>query len=154
MNITDMDTEKLVADLQDAEGWVGHLYDDANGARIGPGSTVKGHPTIGWGFALDTAPLTQAEALPILTGRATDAWNSLVAQIPWAQNIPEPCQRALANMAYNLGVSGLLGFNTFLSLMQAGQYGQAADDLQTTLWWKQIGSRGPKIQALIKEGIT
>jgi lysozyme len=58
----------------------------------------------------------------------------------------------LTNMAFNLGVHGLMGFNQFLSFVQAGNYSAAASDLETTAWWDQVGTRGPKIQALILQG--
>lgn len=144
-----MNLEALVTDLQAAEGWVGHLYDDANGKQIGPGSTVTGHPTIAWGFALDTAPLTQTEAMPILESRAAAVWTQLQAKLPWVVTAPENIQRALCNMAYNLGVAGLLTFNQFLALVQQGNYTAASADLETTLWFKQVGKRGPAIQALL-----
>jgi len=147
-----MNLVALVADLQRDEGWSGYLYDDATGQKIGPGSSVKGHPTVGYGFALDVSPLTMSEAEPILSGRAQAAWDYLLAAIPWAANLSEPRQRALANMAYQLGTSGLLEFKEFLALLEKGQYEVAAKDLATTLWFKQSGDRAPRIQALIRNG--
>ncbi len=142
----------LVSDLQRDEGWRGFLYDDANGAPIRPGTAVHGHPTIAWGFALDVAPLTQNEALPILTGRALSVVNGLRSAASWIAGLSEPRQRALSNMAYQLGVTGLLKFNTFMSLMEHGQFDQAADDLETTAWYGQSGDRAKRIQMLIRNG--
>lgn len=147
------DISLLVSDLQQDEGFRANLYDDATGAPIHPGSIIKGHPTAGFGFALDVAPLTRAESLPILTSRATAAMNGLIAAAPWVANLAPARQRALGNMAYNLGVTGLLKFILFLSLMQAGKFDQAADDLETTPWFTQVGARGVRIVAMIRAGI-
>lgn len=146
------DLALLVSDLQRDEGWSGHIYDDATGAKIGPGSRVLGHPTAAWGFALDVAPLTQVEALPILQGRALALINSLTAAMPWISALSEPRQRSLANMAYNLGVAGLGKFTQFLGFMQAGQFDQAAADLAQTPWAKQVGDRATRIIATIRTG--
>lgn len=148
--MTDIPT--LVANLQADEGWRGFLYDDATGYLIKPGSTVKGHPTIGWGFAMDVAPFTQAELLPILTSRAKAADSELHLAASWVPAMTEPRQRALSNMAYQLGVTGLLKFNTFMSMMQQARYEEAADDLATTAWYSQSGDRAKRIQELIRNG--
>ena len=148
-----MDQDKLISDLQRDEGWKSYLYDDANGKPVVPGYTLIGHPTICWGFALDVSPFTMTEAMPILERRAAQKWTELQASLPWVGVLPENIQRAITNMAYQMGNGGLLKFNTFLSLLQAGKYNEAADDLESTAWYRQSGERGPRIQALIKEGV-
>jgi len=140
----------LVSDLQRDEGWRGYLYDDATGGKIGPGVLVRGHPTAAWGFALDVAPLTQAEALPILTSRATAFASNLLSAFPWMVSLSEPRQRALCNMAYNMGVAGLGKFTQFLGFMRAGEFDKAADDLEDTPWFKQVGQRAVRIVAIIR----
>ena len=141
----------LVNDLKRDEGFK-PLYDDATGQPIIPGYTLVGHPTAGFGFALDVAPLTIAESLPVLTSRAASVDYSLQTALPWARTLSEPRQRALTNMAYNLGVSGLLKFVTFLEYMKAYEFDKAADDLEGTLWFKQVGSRGVRLSDMIRKG--
>ena len=147
-----MDQDKLISDLQRDEGWRSYLYDDANGRPIVSGYTVHGHPTIGFGFALDVSPLTQAEAMPILESRSANMWQSLRVAEPWVDNLPEPVQRALGNMVYNMGITTLLKFNTFLGMLRQGNYAGAADDLSTTAWFGQVGARAARIQDLIRSG--
>lgn len=147
-----MNIDLLAADLQRDEGWKNFLYDDANGAKIVPGYTVKGHATAAWGFALDVSPLTQEEALPILRSRAQGYYDTLVKAEPWVAGLPEPVQRGLSNMAYNMGVTGLLKFNTFLDLLKAGQYVAAGEDLAQTKWAGQVGDRASRVVALIEQG--
>lgn len=145
-----MNLDKLISDLQRDEGWIPYLYDDANGKRVVPGYTMIGHPSICWGFALDVSPFTMSEALPILESRAQDKWTEIQSRLPWASTVPENIQRALTNMAYQMGTSGLMKFNDFLGLLQAGKYDEAADDLESTAWFRQSGQRGPRIQTLIR----
>lgn len=145
-----MNLDLLISDLQRDEGWKPYLYDDANGKIVVPGYTLIGHPTICWGFALDVSPFTMGEAMPILESRASQKWEEIKANLPWSVVLPENIQRALCNMAYNMGTAGLMKFNTFLSLLEARKYNEAADDLESTAWYRQTGERGPRIQALIK----
>lgn len=147
------DISLLVSDLQRDEDWRGFLYDDATGGKIGPGSFVRGNPTIGYGFALNVAPLTQSESLPILNVRAQAVIANLLIALPWMISLSEPRQRALNNMAYNMGVAGLSKFGAFLGLMKQGKFADAADDLQKTAWYSQVGDRSKRIAAVIRTGI-
>lgn len=54
------------------------------------------------------------------------------------------CQCAdyvLVDMDYNLGTAGLATFTTFQSYIEAKNWDAAADDLYTTLWCSQVGTR-------------
>lgn len=149
-----MDRPQLLADLMQGEGFRPNLYDDASGAPLTKGSVIHGWPTIGYGWNVASRPCPQDLAQYILGYFADDTWNTLILAASWISSQPEPVQRALCEMAFNEGVTGLLKFNTFLALVQQGNYAEAADDLETTLWAKQVGVRAARIQALIKHGAT
>ena len=143
---------QLLADLEADEGLKTLLYDDATDAPITKGSTLGGWPTLGIGWNVATTPLTPDQYRTIL-GWMVDAKTApLAAALPWMANLTEPRQRALTNMAYQLGVHGLQAFGTFLGLMENGRYGLAADDLSTTEWFRQSGDRAIRIQGLIQKG--
>ena len=69
---------------------------------------------------------------------------------------------ALLDMAYNMGVgrapapgrrgSGLLGFHATLPLIERAQYRTAAENLQKSLWYKQVGRRARTICAQLASG--
>lgn len=69
---------------------------------------------------------------------------------------------ALLDMAYNMGVgrartatskgSGLLGFYTFLPRMERGEYAAAAEGLQNSRWYRQVGRRSRAICQMILTG--
>lgn len=148
-----MDRDLLLADLNRDEEFVPYIYDDGAGpqARVIPGYKMIGNATLCTGWCPAKNPCTPDLNATITGYWADKTWASLAATAPWVSTLTEPRQRALCEMAFNLGVHGLMTFNTFLSLMQSGQYEAAAQDLETgTAWWKQVGERGPRIQALIK----
>lgn len=147
-----MNRAQLLSDLEADEGFRPYIYDDATGAPVLRGYVLRGKATLGIGWCPETNPLPHDKALIILGWHVDDEWGTLLRAVPWVLDVPEPQQRALANLAFQLGVTGLLKFTTFISLMQQGRYGEAADDIGTTLWAEQSGTRAGKIQVLIKQG--
>lgn len=145
-----MDTDKLLSDLTGEEEFRSVLYDDVTGRPITQGTTLRGQPTIGIGWNVAGRPCTLELAQIICRYHISQTWAELTKAAPWIASLPEPQARGLTDMAFNMGVPKLLGFGTFLSLMQLGHYGQASDDLAETLWAKQVGSRAQKIQVLIR----
>lgn len=143
----------LMSDLTAEEDFRSLVYDDATGKTLEPGDTLQGNPTIAVGWNISGLPCTQELGQIILGYWVDRMWTAILAQIPWVANLPDPVQRALTDMTFNMrGVAQLLTFNTFLALLQKGEYGAAADDLGTTLWFKQVKSRGQRIQALVRQG--
>lgn len=146
-----MNRDQLLADLARDEGFRPVLYDDATGKPWTRDLSIKGRLTIGIGWCLETDPLLYDQALILLGMKADDKWESFLKLEPWVVTLSEPVQRALANMAYQLGAKGLSKFNTFLGLLQTAQFGKAADDLKTTPWYKQSGERAERIEAIIRQ---
>jgi lysozyme len=145
-----MNRDQLLKDLAKDEGFKPYLYDDFNGRPITKGSKVIGNPTIAFGWSVSTEPCTEELGNYILGYFADDSWNDLVKALPWVLDLPESVQRALANMSYNLGVKSLTHFYTFLNYLQQKKFSEAADDLKTTLWAKQVGPRATRIEELIR----
>ena len=60
----------------------------------------------------------------------------------YGNNVSCKCAKyVLVDMDYNLGTAGLATFTTFQSYIEASEWDKAADDLYTTLWCSQVGSR-------------
>lgn len=144
-----MDIDQLITDLKKDESFRPYLYDDATGEPIVKGSHVVGNPTVAYGWCPSTNLCSEELGEIILRYQALDKWNQLLKDQPWLREAPENIQRALADMAFNLGVHGLDGFKTFLGLIKAGKYQEAYEDLKGTLWAKQVKSRAVRIEGLI-----
>lgn len=128
------------------------VYDDATGKAIVPGSVVKGHPTIGYGLALDVRGLSQAEALFLLHSGEDDFSKQLIAALPWTAELDDVRFVAILSMTYNLGITGLLGFVNTLKYMQAHDWPNAVANLKQSKWWGQVGTRAERIAAMLLTG--
>jgi GH24 family phage-related lysozyme (muramidase) len=70
-----------------------------------------------------------AEAVDALLLSDIDAFEkNLTASLPALQSYPEPVQEALFDMAYNLGVGGLLKFHKLLAACASGDWETAATE--------------------------
>ena len=129
------------------------VYDDANGKPIVPGSHVEGHPTIGIGRALDVHGISMSEALYLNNNDIKDVQNGLLDSLPWLANLDMVRFAALENMAFNLGVNGLLGFTETLAAIKQGNYELAAEDMLQSEWAQQVGDRANRLAQQIKTGV-
>ncbi|MBU2787247.1 glycoside hydrolase family protein [Acidithiobacillus sp. VAN18-1] len=135
--------------LERQESYRRFVYDDATGQEIVPGYTVQGNPTIGYGRDLMTEGILKEEAMVLLRHDIDRAWREVTSHLPWAESQLSVIRFAvLVNMAFNMGLQGLLGFTQMLSALQAGNYEQAAKAMLDSLWYQQTGSRA---QALAEQ---
>lgn len=62
-----------------------------------------------------------------------------------------PRQRAIINMAYNLGDDRLEKFHMLIASLRAGDFKAAASNMKDSLWYRQVGKRGER---LVKQMLT
>lgn len=138
--MTDNDTfdlAELLDEITDDEGRRLTVYNDSMGI-----------PTIGVGRNLRVG-ITDAEADYLLSNDVARVIAELDSHLSWWRLLPPPQARVVVNLAFNMGLSGLLGFGTFLGLMRTHDYKGAAADLAGTKWFGQVGQRGPRMVARI-----
>ena len=146
------DRAALIADLTRDEGLRLTVYDDATGQPIRPGSVVKGHPTIGIGRCLDTHGIDIDEAVDLLGNDIDATAGALDAALPWWRELAPARQSVLINMAFNLGVGGLLSFAHTLAAIRAGDYACAAEDMLASAWAGQVGERAKRLAQIMATG--
>lgn len=137
-----MDMDKLTQDLKRDEGVVLHGYFDS-----------LGFMSLGIGRLIDQRKgggISEKEAVMLLTHDLERIMADLDTRIPWWAHQPEPVQRALVNMAFNLGVPGLMGFKGMLAALQARNYVEAAKAALDSKWAKQVGDRARRVADLIR----
>jgi lysozyme len=136
-----MDLKKLVAELRRDEGVRYAPYDDTMGIQtVGVGHNMK-------------CPLTDAQVDALLAADVDAVRKALDARLPWWSGLDDVRQRVLCNMAFNLGVAGLLGFKNTLAAVQAGRYADAAQGMATSAWARQVGARAARLVQAMRTGV-
>jgi lysozyme len=132
----------LQKDLEDDEGRVPYAYKDH-----------KGYITAGVGFLIDK---DKGGRIP---DPVIDFWlNYLIDErekqldqyLPWWRNLSDARHRAILNMAWQLGVHGLLGFPKMLGALQAGNWGEAYRHALDSKWAKvDTPERAQKVASML-----
>lgn len=137
------------------------------GIRLKPYRCPKGYLTIGVGRNLETNPLTAEErrligdwrdgiikeqAFYLLRNDIRRVVGECEQYIPFWKQLDNERQYALVDMAFNLGVKGLLGFKKMLTAMGVGNWGQAANECLASKYAKEVGKRAIRIAETIKTG--
>lgn len=120
------------------------------GYRQYPYRCTAGKLTIGYGFNLD-AGMSEEEAMLLLRYRIRIISAMLAQRLPWYSAITETRQQALIDMAYQLGVDGLLKFKKALAAMACEDWDAAAEELLDSKWARSDSPRRAlEIAALIR----
>jgi lysozyme len=122
------------------------------GLRLKPYRCTAGKLTIGVGRNLEDRGITLSEARMLLANDLADVRNGLLNALPWVAQLDDVRQRVLIDMAFNLGLQGLLEFKRTLAAVQAGQYQQAATMMLQSRWAKQVGQRAERLSRMMVTG--
>lgn len=144
--------DPILDHLEREEEFRGFVYDDATGLPIRPGTIVKGHPTAGYGCALDVEPLTKEEARYLLRNRYEARKAALDAALPWWRALSPARQLVLVSMAYQLGIAGLLKFHDTLAAVKRGDWEAAAAGMRASLWARQTPARAERLAEKMRNG--
>ena len=134
----------LVEQLMRDEGFVGHVYSDSIGLW-----------TIGFGRLVDVrrgGGISREEGEILLRNDVARTTHSLEAAIPWLDTLDDARRGVLINMAFNLGVAGLLGFRKFMAAMEAGDFEAAAVEMMDSRWAVQVGARAERLRDQVITG--
>jgi lysozyme len=120
--------------------------------RLKPYTDSVGKLTIGVGRNLSDKGISFQEAQLLLANDIADATADLQAKLPWTATLDDVRKGALLNMAFNMGLGGLLEFHDFLAKMQAGNFSGAAGAMLDSLWARQVGPRATRLSIQIQTG--
>jgi lysozyme len=124
------------------------------GERLKPYRCTTGKLTIGVGRNLDDRGITREESAMLLDSDIRLLEIELFRALPWASALDDVRQRVLLDMAFNLGLPGLLQFKRTLEAIRTGQYQQAATMMLDSLWARQVGQRAERLSRMMATGAT
>lgn len=136
----------LIAELRRDEGVVPHAYQDH-----------LGYWTIGVGRLIDKrrgGRLSDDEIDYLLQNDIARFEAELDEALPWWRTLDPVRQRVILNMAFNLGVQGLLGFKNTLAAIQQKRWSDASKGMLASKWAKQVGLRADRLAKMIRTGIA
>jgi lysozyme len=147
--------ESLIPSLRGAEGWSPTVYID-----------TTGNLTIGYGFNLGKLHVSAAGTVKVdpvngisvavgeqlILSEVVEVITAIRASLPWWDRLDDVRQEVLADMAYNLGMPGLLKWPIFLRQVRTGDYASAAGNMRSTLWYRQTGRRARRLVKMMETG--
>lgn len=122
------------------------------GLRLKPYKDTVGKLTIGVGRNLDDVGISEQEAMSLLDNDIDRARIDLLKVLPWVKNLDSVRQDVLLNMAFNMGIGGLLTFKNTLAAIQNGDYADAADRMLESKWATQVGLRASELSQMMRSG--
>ena len=139
--------DNIIDQLKRDEGFRSYIYTDMVGKR-----------TIGYGHNLDAKPLPYTDvseqlATTILNNDVNDITNTLVHLLPWTDTVHDEHFGVLQNMAFNMGVEGLVGFHHMLTFMHDGDYANAALAMTQSKWYNEVGNRAVRLVKQMETGV-
>jgi lysozyme len=132
------------------------------GVRKTPYADTKGFTSIGIGRNLTGKGLDLGEVQYLYRNDVQDCSDTMDRAIPWWRRLNDDGQRAMVSLCF-MGWGTFQMFHEFLLAMEHlsappptpdAAYTQlwidrAHAELKASLWWSQVGERGPKTLALI-----
>lgn len=107
-----------------------------------------GYLTIGVGRLIDPrkgAGLRDNEIDFLLQNDIKEKEAELKSRIRFYSTLDDARKGVLLNMAFNLGVDGLLKFKNTLGLIESGKYKEASVEMLNSVWAKQVGDRANRL---------
>lgn len=139
-----MDKKQLTKELRRDEGVVPFAYQDH-----------LGYWTIGVGRLIDKRKgggLSDTEIDFLLSNDIDRFEKQVIDALPWYSRLDDVRQRVLVNMAFNLGIAGLLGFKNTLAMIERGDYAGAAKGMLASKWATQVGERAKRLATMMETG--
>lgn len=122
------------------------------GLRLKPYTDIGNKLTIGVGRNLEDSGISKEEAMMLLHNDIKRVSAQLDENIPWWRSLSDTRQKVLISMAFNLGLTGLLGFHDMLSSLQEGDYSTAATHMLNSRWASQVGNRAMELAYMMENG--
>ena len=129
----------LIDDLKKHEGFRSTVY-----------QCSEGYDTIGYGFAIKDLFLDEDIAELILIRNLAVLVERIKKTFPWINDAPEEVQDVVANMCYQLGISGFSKFKKTIYLLETEQYEEASVEMLDSLWYKQTPNRAKELSEEIR----
>lgn len=107
-----------------------------------------GYLTIGIGRLIDErrgGGISREESAYLLRNDIARIDRALQDRLPWIVTLSPARRGVLMNMAFQMGVDGLLGFRNTLTMIEQGEYERAAVGMLNSKWAQQTPERAHRL---------
>ena len=111
---------------------------------------TMGHPTFGYGCNID-AGISEYAAAKLLEAQLEEAETD-ASNFDWYASVDAVRQSVLVELTLNMGIHKLQGFKLMLAACASQNWTEAANQLQSSAWFGQVGQRGPQLVRLLRDG--
>ena len=115
---------------------------------------TAGKETIGYGRNLTDRGISEGEAKTLLHNDIQDSINEVRDKLYWFDSLDDVRQEVIVNMAFNLGVPGLMKFRNTIGYIEEGEYGMAAQEMLNSQWAAQVGYRAQELSRMMASGVA
>jgi len=120
------------------------------GLRQNPYYCTAGKLTIGVGRNLEAVGISKSEAMFMLENDVIRVMGELDEHLPWWRDLSQTRRHVLLDMAFNLGIFGLLKFRNALTAMQDERWADAAVEMLDSRWAQQVGNRAKTLAKMME----
>lgn len=124
------------------------------GRKSRPYKCTAGKITIGIGRNLDDNGLSEEEIDMLFNNDLRRCVVSLEKNIKCYDSLSGARQLVLINMMFNMGATRLKEFKKFFAALEAGKWGEAADEMLDSDWAKQVPARANRLAAMMRENVN
>lgn len=157
-------TSDIVNMLKEHEGYSEVMYPD-----------TKGIPTIGIGFNLQRGDakakiealgydyqavldgkqkISKESVLRLFNDDVADAKKNIAGVITNFAEQPQVVQDVMTDMMFNMGPGTFGDFHNMIAAVIAKDYSKAADEMENSKWYGQVGNRGPALVKLMRSAAS
>ena len=121
------------------------------GIRLKPYTDPVGKVTIGVGRNLTDVGISMEEAR-ILLVHDLEMADAALQHYPWFRGLDAIRRRVLIDMCFNMGPAKLATFQLFMASVARAQWDEAANNMFTSAWRKQVGNRATRLIQMMRTG--
>ena len=150
------DRARFIAQLKRHEGERLTAYLDSVGVlTVGVGHNCEAHPVLEVEKPGDK--ISPEASNELLLSDLESHSHPLLNRLPWLVNLSAPRRAVILNMAFNLGVNGLLSFRNTLALLEKalnkqGSYQAVSNGMLASKWAGQVGRRAYELAKQMQTG--
>jgi lysozyme len=120
------------------------------GLELKPYRCTSDKLTIGVGRNLDDRGITHTTAMQMLDEDIELSIEDLRRNLSWFDEMPEPVQEALINLAFNMGIVRLMQFRKTIAFLRDGEWDKAATEMLDSRYATQVGRRADEVADMIR----